>query len=323
MDNPAPHRDQDPDTRLAREIGRRLEDPQADGPLSRHGSDSFVELLLDYREEARGKVQISDDQSQKLWKSITGSTSVPRVKRLTSVRIVRRWAAGIAAGLALVVGLYSWLGNGGGEEYLLANASSSIELITLEDGSSITLRPHSSLFAVDLESRRYRLEGEALFEVTHDPDREFVVETAFASVTVLGTTFNVSTWGNETSVFLSRGKVRIDHSLSAQSLLLEPGQAAVVDRNMVSRALSDAADATYLDWLNSELSFDQSPSYRVAAELGHHFGVTLVIPADFANETLSGRILLTSLDQGLDDLSAVLGGRFEPIGDSTFVLAPD
>jgi ferric-dicitrate binding protein FerR (iron transport regulator) len=219
--------------------------------------------------------------------------------------------------------LYSWLGTGDHEEYVLATTSSSIESITLDDGSSVTLRPHSSFFVVDLDSHRYRLEGEALFEVTRNPNREFVVETAFASVTVLGTTFDVSTWGNETSVFLSHGKVRVDHSMSARSLLLEPGQAAVVDRNMVSRALSDAANATYLDWLNNELSFDQSPAYRVAAELGHHFGVALVIPADFANETLSGRILLTSLDQGLDDLSAVLGGRFDPRGDSTFVLAPN
>lgn len=320
MDNPVPHRDQDPDSRLAQEIGRRLEDPQADGPLSRHGSDSFVELLLAYRKQARRKILVSDDQSQKLWESIRRSISKPGTP---SLRLIRRWAAGIAAGLALVAGLYSWLGNGGHEEYLLATATSSIESITLKDGSSVTLRPHSSLFVVDLENHRYRLEGEALFEVTRDPDREFVVETALASVTVLGTTFDVSTWGNETTVFLSRGKVRVDHSLSLRSVLLEPGQAAVVDRNMVSRALSDAADATYLDWLNDELSFDQSPSYRVAAELGHHFGVTLVIPADFANETLSGRILLTSLDQGLEDLSAVLGGRFEPKGDSTFVLAPD
>jgi len=305
MDNPAPHKDQNLDSRLAEELG----------------DDFLVKALLSYRDEARQESHVSDDQSRKLWERITKSTTGLNVKRLTSVRIVRRWAAGIAACVAFAVGLYSWFD--ADEEYLLATSSSTIETVTLDDGSSVALRPHSSLFVVDLDNHRYRLEGEALFEVTHNPDREFVVETEFASVSVLGTIFEVSTWANETNVFLASGKVRVDHMLSEESLTLEPGQAAVVDQSTVSRILSDSADETYLDWLNSELLFDRSPAYRVAAELGHHFGGTLVIPDDLAKETLSGRILLTSLDQGLDDLSTVLGGRFDPNGGSSFVLVPD
>ena len=318
MDNRATYSDQDPDEKLAQQLGRELEISRGTEPLSTQGDQPFVEALLTYRGHARQDGSLEDDQSDRLWMRLQEAISAPTVVRLRSVRILSRWTAGVAAGLALAFGLYSWLG--GDHEVLLASASTTVETITLDDGSLVTLRPNSSLFVIDEDAHRYRLEGEALFDVTYDPSREFMVETDHAIVAVLGTRFDVSTWANETQVFLERGKVRVDHASSSESTVLEPGQAVIIDRNMITRAVSEAAGSQYTDWLNDELSFDKTPSYRVAAELGHHYDVTLTLPPELENETLSGRILLTSLDQGLEDLSTVLGGRFESTGTDAFVL---
>ena len=321
MDNTTPHSGQDPDSKLAQELGRRLEEPAGTEPLSNDGDDPFVKLLLSHRGNVRSETGVTDPQSDRLWQRINDSISRPTIVRMTSLRTVSRWAAGIAATLALLVGLYSWLG--GSEEALLASTTSDVETIALADGSSVTLRPYSSLSVVDPENHLYRLEGEAMFDVNHDPTREFVVQTEFASVAVLGTRFDVSTWAGETQVYLVRGRVRVDRAASSESTVLEPGQAVVIDRNMITGALSEASGSTYTDWMKGELSFDQSPTYRVAAELAHHFNVTLTVPPELENETLSGRILLTSLDQGLEDLSTVLGGHFEPTGADSFVLVPN
>jgi len=321
MSDRKPHKNQDSNSRLARELGRRLEEQPGDEPLSRDTHDPFVGLLLSYRKGVREEARLPHARSLQLWAQLRQSASSQTGGKLTLLRGLGRWGAAAAACAALVVGLYAWLGDT--EEMILASTGSSIETITLADGSSVTLRPHSSFYLVDQEARRYRLDGEALLAVTHLGEQEIVVETALASVTVLGTTFDVSTWANEIHVYLSQGKVRIDHYRADESVILEPGQAAIVDRNTINHPSSEASGSTYLDWLNNELSFDHSPSYRVAAELGHHFGVELVIPSELANETLSGRILLTSLDHGLDDLSTVFGGRFEPTGESSFVLVPN
>jgi transmembrane sensor len=318
MDDTTQYPEQDPDDKLAQSLGRHLESSSTSEPLAGEDEEPFVRVLLDYRAKVRGEIHLTENQSHQLWEPVGDSISGPTVMRLTRIRTLSRWAAGIAAAVVFVVGLYSWLG--GSEEELLATTSSSIETVTLADGSSVTLRPHSSLTLIDPDEHRYRLEGEALFEVTHDPGREFVVETEFASVAVLGTRFDVSTWAGETQVYLVRGKVRVEHSSSSNSTILEPGQAAVADRNMISKPLSEATGSTYTDWLSEELSFDQTPTYRVAAELGHHYDVNLVVPAKLENETLSGRIILTSLEQGLEDLSTVLGGRFEPNGTDSFIL---
>lgn len=65
---------------------------------------------------------------------------------------------------------------------------------TMEDGTIITLNKNSRLSYSDKygkDSRNVKLEGEAYFEVAKDPSKPFQVEMNGASITVLGTHFNV------------------------------------------------------------------------------------------------------------------------------------
>lgn len=320
MANGSTHNEQDPESTFGSELRERLEQAISAESSRQKRLDSFVQALLDYRSALAAGRSLPVSDSEELWGRIAEELGAPGARsprhKLTLAKSIGRWAIAAAACISVVFGLYTWL-NDDHERFVVASGA-GIEEVILSDGSRVTLRPHSSL--VEIASDKYRLDGEALFEVTKDPNREFVLETDVAEVTVLGTTFDVSTWANETHVFLAEGRVTITHAEQPGSLTLEPGQAAIVDRNMISRPVSDATESNYLDWLHSELSFDRSPSYRVAAELGHHFGVVLEIPAELANATLSGRILLSTLDQGLEDLATVLGGRFEPLADSSFVF---
>ena len=111
-----------------------------------------------------------------------------------------------------------------------AAAGSERVTYTAPDGSEVTLRPHTSLYALDAEAgtMRYRVEGEAFFAVVRDPSRTFVVEADGARVQVLGTRFDVSTWGERTSVYLEEGRVRFEHVPTGQAVMLAPGQRSVV-----------------------------------------------------------------------------------------------
>lgn len=66
--------------------------------------------------------------------------------------------------------------------------------LTLPDGTGVQLNSGSvieypSVFGKDV--RRIRLSGEAMFDVTHNEEQPFVVETFASDIRVLGTRFNV------------------------------------------------------------------------------------------------------------------------------------
>lgn len=107
--------------------------------------------------------------------------------------------------------------------------------ITLHDGTRIWLNSDSRLdypvrFSPD--DRRVFLTGEAYFEVVPDGGRPFTVETEGQRITVLGTGFNVSAYGNDPRILttLVEGSVRIE-TAGGQRMVLVPGNQAGLDRD--------------------------------------------------------------------------------------------
>ena len=89
---------------------------------------------------------------------------------------------------------------------------------TLPDGSSVQLNSgarieYPTVFKKNL--RKVKLSGEAVFDVEHDEDRPFVVETFASDIRVLGTKFNViaDERHQRFSTALLRGRVQITNRL--------------------------------------------------------------------------------------------------------------
>lgn len=69
--------------------------------------------------------------------------------------------------------------------------------IVLPDGSVVWLNSKSKLTYPSVfnnGTREVELEGEALFDVTHNPDKPFTVITPAYRINVLGTVFNVKSY---------------------------------------------------------------------------------------------------------------------------------
>ncbi|MFT8558825.1 MAG: FecR domain-containing protein [Acetobacter sp.] len=83
--------------------------------------------------------------------------------------------------------------------------------VRLADGSEITLAPKAAISITMNASERsiHLLQGEALFNVHHDPERLFRVTTSDAVITDIGTTFDVRTDGAATVVAVREGSVRV------------------------------------------------------------------------------------------------------------------
>lgn len=125
-----------------------------------------------------------------------------------------RSAYGLAAVIgALVIGLSIWWNAASPAQpwrtFTTGHARQGV--VMLQDGSTVSLAAESR---VDVrfsgERRELRLvSGQALFEVSHDPKRPFVVQARDGSVTAVGTAFNIRLDRRDTEVTVVNGTVDI------------------------------------------------------------------------------------------------------------------
>ena len=317
--------DDDRDLLLARRLAEQLEEH---APLDHAGEDetgedaSFFRALLSFKSAQQDAHPMPADASQRVWAILEQriAQDQPAPESRPALRLIRSlpartWMA--AAASVVLLGLVGWLlWSSAPTPVLLASAETDLVTYTAPDGSVVRLRPHSHLYALDEDDARYRLVGEGFFDVIKNEARTFKVEANEAQITVLGTRFNVSTWGNETAVFLAEGRVRFEHAGSA--VVLEPGQRSLLTATSTLADPASADSAEYLDWLNGELNFAQRPLHRVLEELAYHFAVTLDVPEPMRQETVTGRLFLQDKEQSIADLAGLLEGRFVQVDDETY-----
>ena len=322
----------DRDLSMARRIGTRLDER---APLERTAEDepsddaSFYRALLTFKqapEDAAPPAGTAD----RVWAALEQqmaqdqtATAQPRpTLRLIRSLSRRTWIAAAASVLMLVA--VGWLLlNRTPAPVLLASADASIVTYTAPDGSVVRLRPHSTLYALDEDAARYRLDGEGFFEVTKNEARTFTVEAGDARIVVLGTRFNVSTWGTQTAVFLEEGRIRFEDLASQQAVELVPGQQSGVrpDGRLIEPAPADSSE--FLDWLRREMNVESRPLDQVLDELAHHYAVSFETPPALRSDAVTGRVLLNQIDQSLNDLGVILEGRFVQIDDETYRFVPN
>ena len=106
--------------------------------------------------------------------------------------------------------------------------------LVLSDGTKVFLNADSELkYPVEFSDgkRIVDLKGEAYFEVHKDSLRPFIVRMNGAEVTVLGTSFNVNTYGDDGQIYttLVNGSVRVSSMKNKQEEILKPGMQSVMN----------------------------------------------------------------------------------------------
>lgn len=151
--------------------------------------------------------------------------------------------------------------------------------VALPDGTRVWLNASTRLFfptVFKTGERKVRLLGEAYFEVKHDPDHPFIVETATgAFLRVLGTSFNVSAYQDdalETTTLLT-GSLQVTRSQS--QVLLKPGQQATV--NATSMVEVQEVETSYaVAWKEGYFMFNREPIKQVMNKIARWYDVDVV-----------------------------------------------
>tara|TARA_R110000868_G_scaffold304437_16_gene565247 strand:- start:23040 stop:23993 length:954 start_codon:yes stop_codon:yes gene_type:complete len=279
--------------------------------------DSLIDQLVEFKKSERSYYENHAPNSGSIWEAIEAETKA-KVTPLFQRPITYTWAAAAVLLIAAFFGFY-WISLNPNPQ-LVAQSDSAISTIILDDGTEVILRPYSELYEIAYSEteRTYSLNGEAFFDVTSDVNRPFSVQAGEGVITVLGTRFNVSNWGNTTQVYLEEGSVQFTSSTKT-SVLLEPGQQSELISGILSQP-EVASSNKYTDWISNTIVFSGSLPLDVVAEIGQHFNIRINISQLNDDSALDGTLRLDSVTQTLEDLGLVLGGTFRKVSENEFTF---
>ena len=184
--------------------------------------------------------------------------------------------------------------------------------LTLSDGSVVWLNSGSKLIypiVFSEDKREVYIEGEAIFEVTHNNEKPFYVISDNQVVKVLGTVFGVTNYPDEnsTNTILKSGSVQISYqniktaTSHADKMKISPGTKASFDKSTKS-IVSEKVDVdNYFSWKDGFLMFKNNNLSYIMKRISRYYNVVIDIENnDLATETFSGYLDLN------DDMISVI-----------------
>ncbi len=200
-----------------------------------------------------------------------------------------------------------------------------IKIITLSDGTKVWLNSSSLLIASEPfigDKREVTLFGEAYFEVAHNAEKPFIVETPNLKTKVLGTHFNVVAYPTDEihEISLYEGKVQLHPNTSNNSAMLNPGDRAYYNMHTGRLELVHTDLGKPAQWRDGILRFYDEDLFSISKKLERHFQTRIFI-ADSVTGNLkySGEFEEESLERILELLSGAKYFDFR-IGNNGIII---
>lgn len=207
-----------------------------------------------------------------------------------------------------------------------SNPIGQISGFTLPDGSTVWLSAASNLEYPEEFSetnRTIHLSGEAFFDIKHDPDRPFIVNSGSISSRVLGTSFNIKAYRNDSDikVTLATGSLEVTVSDGEQRQILAPDQQVSYSKES---GLSEArnVDASLANaWTRRELVFVRESFAAIAQTFERWYGVEFV----FEDEALKDELFVyhfkeLSLQNSMIILKELADFEYEIVEGQTVII---
>ncbi|MCA0397538.1 MAG: FecR domain-containing protein [Bacteroidetes bacterium] len=255
--------------------------------LFQHDADVLALFSPEERE------RLGAELSQQIWNNIyQQSLPEPASRRLHSYRFV----IGMAAALLLALGIW-WIieqrqpvGTTEAVPELaqktnptpVAEKNLENRMVFLPDGSQVMLSANSKLnypSSFDgLKKREVFLDGEAFFDVKHNPGKPFVVHTGNVATTVLGTAFNVKANHEDVNIVVTvkRGKVRVSDRNKVLGVIT-PNQQIRYDKQKVVAIQENINSDSYLEWQRRNLIIDNLTISEAARLMGERYNVEVIV----------------------------------------------
>jgi transmembrane sensor len=281
-------------------------------------------VRTDWQQFKEEDADVSDEKLDILLDKIHHKLNVEEILRIKSkTNKLYSWISKAAAVLLIPVLaflFYTITENNGLKNHIGTVSVDSLEVIApigsrtvveLSDGSVVHLNYGSRIkYPQNFwgETRGVSLTGEAYFEVTHNPDKPFVVTTGLIDVKAIGTVFNVNAYpiNNYVATTLVEGKVLLVKQLTGEKAKqlgeLKPGQ-HVNCNSKTGKIVSNVGNVDkYIAWKDGKLVFDNEPIEQVAQRLSQMFNVEIQVD----NEVRKYNYTVTFVDEPLFQILELL-----------------
>ena len=248
----------------------------------------------------------------------------------------RRWAVGALAAAAAAALALLWMPSlfGPAAAPTYETRIAEIRELTLPDGTRVSLGPRTTLTERFAESERRILlaDGEAFFDVTHNPARPFVIEAGGSLVRVTGTKFNVNASAASLRVSVLEGSVQVTTPPQA-GRRLHPTQILTAGQRLVITAAASGAGAQAAPaverlnvdrpgaWREGRLVYDNARLGELVSDLNRYYapGVTIEDP-DVAGLRVTAAFKASEIPAFMSALGDVVPVRAEETATGGFRL---
>jgi transmembrane sensor len=193
--------------------------------------------------------------------------------------------------------------------YSYSTAIAEVRRVALEDGSAIVLGGNSVVEVTLRSDRRdaLLLQGQAFFEISPDPDKPFTGDAGSASLTVLGTAFDVRRGPGETTVSVVSGTVSVRSAAAVARKVLTAGQRLAVDEAGRIGPLQRFEAAEVLGWQELRFFFEDARLEDLVADLNRYSQPPIALADDGLRDiNVSASFHLDQSDAMLASLVAAL-----------------
>lgn len=239
-----------------------------------------------------------------LWVDLDEAGTAPAAKALDNITILRPrparpgwtplagWlgAATAIAAVALIVVLPARLAPPPAQTYQTAIGQSRV--LTLADGSKIVLNSGTrlSLRLAAKERTAILEEGEAAFDVAHDPSRPFRIAAGGERVEVIGTEFDVLRHAGALTVTVRRGLVAVSPfgGQGGKPVLLPAGRQLHLASASATPVVSEVDPNVAFAWRAGRLIYRQARLSEVADDLSRYVSKPIRVEQAAADLRLTG-----------------------------------
>lgn len=194
----------------------------------------------------------------------------------------------------------------------------------LPDGSMVTLNSGSTITFPESfkgSSREVSLSGEAFFEVERNPKKPFYVIMKEDKVRVLGTSFNIRSYSNDSVVSVAVASGRVSYtSPYGQEVILSTNEMASFSSYDSTLTMSSVDWLQSFGWKDKIIYFKSITFESLTKELERWYGVKIIANDNFGvRGTYSGKFDNPTLSEILHSLSFVYRFKFEIEGNKVIL----
>ncbi|TXI32009.1 MAG: hypothetical protein E6Q58_04525, partial [Niabella sp.] len=215
-----------------------------------------IQYIWNQSKQAEGRQIIDTNTAWEKFETRIGQTKENKTAGVKALGLFSKIA--IAASLLVAISITAY--------FLLRFDSNEITSANhtmvkdLPDHSIVTLNKNSTIYVdknFNKKDRKITLKGEAFFNVAANKNKPFVITTQQASVTVIGTTFNIKAQKHFFELIVESGIVKV--SSNNKTVLVYPKQKILINEENSNLQIRSNEDLLYQYFITNEFNCNNTP----------------------------------------------------------------